>query len=115
VLIHCPSAPTFPPGAEAPVPLIVSLTALVPDPDPEPCASATPANSTATPKDKAAIFNEFLKTFPPLVCLMRLVSEIRMFSYGVAVRKPAARDRRSAIQKAPGLVADDFARAAAPC
>jgi hypothetical protein len=38
-----------------------------------------------------------------------------MFSYHAVIRKPVPRDRRAAIQKDPGFVADDFARAAAPC
>jgi hypothetical protein len=38
-----------------------------------------------------------------------------MFSYGVAVRKAGTCHRHTAIQKDPGFVADDFARAAAPC
>ncbi len=49
VLVHCPSGPVFPTGAEAAVPLIVSLTVWVDGP--ELFASATRAQSKMAVKD----------------------------------------------------------------
>lgn len=125
MLTHCPSVPTFPTGAEAPVPLSVSLTAWVPDP--ELFASATLAQSKMAVRDTRrdlymlfflfvfAVFNEFCTTKPSLVILMSLGLRIRMLSHRVAIRKPGMSHRQTAIQAGTGLVAGDFAGGCVPC
>ena len=125
MLTHCPSVPTFPTGAEAPVPLSVSLTAWVPDP--ELFASATLAQSKMAVRDTRRdlymlfflfvfiILNEFFRITAALVLLMSLGPRIRMLSYRVAIRKPGMSHRHTAIQAGTGLVAGDFAGGCVPC